>query len=70
MKISIRKYLLFILGISVIGFFCLVFAPWLNEQYLPSKFRQEINNRNIDPTHLFYTESIETHRACLLLTQS
>lgn len=56
-KINIQKIPAFIIAIVMLSFFLMVCIPWMEKQLIPSEMKMIMEEKEINPAHLFYSES-------------
>ena len=56
-KTHIQKRVSFLLWCYLLGIFIFICVPWIEEQLIPADMKQVIEEKEINPAHLFYTES-------------
>jgi hypothetical protein len=56
-KTNMQKIRAFILAIGALCMFLMVCVPWIEKQIIPREMRILMESKEINPAHLFYTES-------------
>lgn len=69
MKVNTERILRFCLGVIMLCGLYFFLLPWL-ASYIPSHYRENMIDQNIDATPLFYTESDEALKSYYLLRLS
>ena len=62
-KENIQKRCAFLISIGLLGFFAFVCLPWIESQLIPKEMKQLIEQKDISPANLFYSESAVSSEA-------
>jgi hypothetical protein len=54
---NIQKRYAFLISIGMLVLFAFVCVPWIESQIIPEEMQQLIEQKDISPANLFYTES-------------
>ena len=60
---NIQKRCAFLISIGLLGLFAFVCLPWIESQLIPEEMKQLIEQKDISPAHLFYSESAVSSEA-------
>jgi hypothetical protein len=68
-RTNMQKIRAFILAIGALCMFLMVCVPWIEKQLIPEEMRMLMEAKEINPAHLFYSESSASGEAIFDLRQ-